>query len=132
MTGFALDYFILAFVSALGVLLLVTAYHRLRGVMMMDRTLSMVAGGLLVVGVFVWFFASAPRNVPDTGAGLDGNQQTVLFSIGSLAALVVVLVISSLRNRGMAGHTEARGVDALREETYLRLIVRRLRRRWNS
>ncbi len=132
MTGFALDYFILTFLTALGVLLLVTAYHRLTGLLLMGRTLSMAAGGLLVLGAFVWFFATAPRNVPDTGAGLDGNQQAVLFSIGSLAALVVVLVLSSLRNLSMNGHSEAQGVDALREETYLRLIVRRLRRPWNS
>lgn len=132
MTGFALDYFILVFLSALGVLLLVTAHYRLTGLLLMGRTLSKAAGGLLAVGAFIWFFVSAPRNVPDTGAGLDGNQQAVLFSIGSLAALVVVLALSSLRNRSMNGQSEAQGIDALRKETYLRLIARRLRRRWNS
>ena len=132
MTGFAFDYFILVFFSALGVLLLITAYHRLTGLLLMGRKSSIAAGGLLVLGAFVWFFATAPRNVPDTGAGLDGNQQAVLFSIGSLAALAVVLALSSLRNRSMKGQSEARGIDALREETYLRLIARKLRRHWNS
>ena len=132
MTGFAFDYFILVFLSALGVLLLVTAHYRLTGLLLMGRKSSMATGGLLVVGAFIWFFASAPRNVPDTGAGLDGNQQAILFSIGSLAALVVVLALSSLRNRSMNGQSEARGIDALKEETYLRLIARKLRRRWNS
>lgn len=132
MTGFAFDYFILVFLSALGVLLLITAHYRLTGLLLMGRKSSMATGGLLVIGAFIWFFASAPRNVPDTGAGLDGNQQAILFSIGSLAALVVVLALSSLRNRSMNRQSEARGIDALREETYLRLIARKLRRRWNS
>ena len=118
--------------AALGVLLLITAYHRLTGLLLMGRKSSIAAGGLLVVVAFVWFFASEPRNVPDTGAGLDGNQQAVLFSIGSLAALAVVLALSSLRNRSMKGQSEARGIDALREESYLRLIARKLRRHWNS
>lgn len=132
MTGFAFDYFILVFLSALGVLLLITAYQRLTGLLLMGRKSSIAAGGLLVVVAFVWFFATAPRNVPDTGAGLDGNQQAVLFSIGSLAALAVVLALSSLRNRSMKGQSEAQGIDALREESYLRLIARKLRRPWNS
>mgnify|MGYP001056822926 CR=1 FL=1 len=132
MTGFALDYFMLVFLSALGVLLLVTAYHRLTGLLLMGRKSSIATGGLLVVGAFVRFFASEPRSIPDTGAVLDGNQQAVLFSISLLAALVVVLALSSLRNQSMNGQSEARGIDALREETYLRLIARKLRRPWNS
>lgn len=132
MTGFAFDYFMLVFLSALGVLLLVTAYHRLTGLLLMGRKSSIAMGGLLLVGAFVWFFASEPRNIPDTGAGLDGNQQAVMFSIGSLAALAVVLALSSLRNRSMNGQSEAQGIDALREETYLRLIAKKLRRPWNS
>ena len=132
MTGFALDYFILVFLSALGVLLLVTAHYRLTGLLLLGRTLSIAAGGLLAAGAFIWFFVSEPRNVPDTGAGLDGNQQAVLFSMGAFAALLVVLALSSLRNRSMRGQSEEVGIHALREETYLRLIARKLRRRWNS
>jgi len=132
MTDFALDYLLFVFFSAFGVLLLVTAHNRLDGLLLVGRRLSLVAGALLVTGAFSWFFASDPRNVPDTGAGLDGNEQALLFVIGAGAALVLVLVLSSLRNwslvRGQGGH----GVEALRNGSYLRLILRGLRSLWNS
>ena len=132
MTDFALDYLLFVFLSALGVLLLVTAHSRLDGLLLVGRRLSFVAGALLVAGAFSWFFASDSRNMPDTGTGLDGNEQALLFVIGASAALVVVLVLSSLRNWSLAGGQEGRGVEALRNGSYLRLLFRGLRGLWNS
>ena len=132
MIDFALDYLLFVFLSALGALLLVTAYNRLNGLLLVDRRLSMLAGVLLVAGAFIWFFTSEPRNAPDTGAGLDGNEQAILFVAGAGAALVLVLVLSSLRNWSMVGSRDERGIEALRSAGYLRLLFRGLRAHWNS
>ena len=132
MTEFALDYLLFVFLSALGVLLVITAYSRLNGLLFASRRLSFLGGGVLVVGAFFWFFISKPRNVPDTSAGLDGNEQALLFVIGAGAALVLVLVLSSLRNWSMVGNSERQGMDALRDASYLRLLFGGLRGRWSS
>ena len=131
MTSFALDYLIFVFSSALGVLLMVTAYSRLNGLLLVGRRLSMLAGVLLMAGAFAWFFISKPRNLPDTGAGLDGNEQALLFVTGAGAALVLVLVLSSLRNWSMVGNPDQQGLETLRDASYLRLLFKELRGRWN-
>ena len=132
MTGFALDYLLFVFLSAFGILLMTTAYSRLNGLLLTSRRLSMLTGGLLLAGAFTWFFTSKPRNLPDTGAGLDGNEQALLFAIGSLAALVLVLTLSSLRNWRMVGEPDKHGIEALRDASYLRLLLRGLKSRWTS
>ncbi len=132
MNQFTFDYLLFVFLASLGTLLLVTAYNRLNGLLLVGRRLSFTAGGLLVVVSFIWFFSSAPRNIPDTGAGLDGNEQAILFSLGAGAALVLILLLSSLRNLSMDGDPESRGIEALRHGTYLHLLLRGLRSRWIS
>ena len=132
MADFALDYLGFVFLSAVGVLLVVAAYNRLDGLLFVGRRLSLLAGGLLIVGAFAWFFTSKARNVPDTGAGLDGNEQALLFIAGAGAALVLVLLLSSLRNWSMVGNPEKRGLEALRHSSYLRILFRELWSRWNS
>ena len=131
MTDFALDYLIFVFLSALGVLLMVTGYGRLNGLLLVGRRLSMLAGVLLVAGAFAWFFISKPRNLPDTGAGLDGNEQALLFVTGAGAALVLFLALSSLRNWSMVGDPGQQGIEALRNASYLRLLFKGLRSRWD-
>lgn len=125
MPEFALDYFVLVFLSALGVLLFVTAYYRLHGLMLFPRFVSLALGALLVSGAVIWFFASEYRNVPDTAAGLNGNEQTLLFAGGAVLAIIFLLLVSSLRNRSMKGKPNASGLDMLRRSNYWRLILRR-------
>ena len=126
------DYLLLSFLSSFGVLLFVTARNRLRGLYVMGRRLAQVIGLLLAAGAFLWFFASKPRNVPDTLAGLNGNQQTLLFAIGVAAALALLLLISSLRNWPMASARPQHGMDALRDNSYLRLLSAEVTFRWHS
>lgn len=130
MTDFAWDYLLFVSFSALGVLLTVTAYSRLNGVLLFGRRLSMLIGALLILGAFAWFFLSAPRNQPDTGVGLNGNEQALLFSAGAGAALVLVLALSSLRNWSMVGSSHHLGMEALRHSSYLRTLLRGLRLHW--
>ncbi len=132
MPEFALDYFVLVFLSALGVLLFVTAYYRFYGLMLFSRRVSMALGAALISGALIWFFTSEYRNVPDTAAGLDGNEQTLLFAFGAALAIAFLLLVSSLRNRSMKGKPDASGLDVLRHSSYWRLITEALRQRWDS
>ncbi len=131
LSDFGRDYFLLVFVASLGVLQLTAAYSRLYGLLLFNRALSSLLGLAAVVLAFTWFFASEPRNIPDTSSGLDGNQQALLFSAGVLAALVTTLVVSSLRHWSMAGGDEDdRGLDALRRASYLRVLMKGLDGHW--
>ena len=131
LTDFGPDYFLLVFVASLGVFQIVAAYSRLYGLLLFNRILSSLLGLAAAVLAFTWFFASEPRNIPDTSSGLDGNQQALLFSAGALAALVTTLVVSSLRHWSMAGGDEDdRGLDALRHTNYLRILMKGLDRHW--
>lgn len=131
MSDFALDYLAFVFASAAGVIMVATAHAGLDGLLIAGRRLSYLAGLALVAGSAWWFFASEARNVPDTGAGLDGNEQAVLFILGAGAALALMLIVSSLRNWSMeadADASRAHGLDALRHGGYLRTLYRSVRR----
>ena len=132
MSEFALDYFVLVFLSALGVLLFGTAYYRFYGLMLFSRLISLVLGALLISGAVTWFFASEYRNAPDTAAGLDGNEQTLLFAGGAVSAMIFLLLVSSLRNWSMKSKGDVDGLDMLRHSNYWRLITKALGQRWNS
>jgi hypothetical protein len=131
LTDFGWDYFLFVFAASLGVLQLTAAYSRLYGLLLFNRALSSLLGLVAVVLAFTWFFASEPRNIPDTSSGLDGNQQAILFFAGALAALVTTLVASSLRHWSMAGGGEHdRGLEALRRASYLRVLLKGLDGHW--
>jgi hypothetical protein len=129
MSEFALDYLAFVFTSAVGVIMAATARAGLKGLLVTERRLSYVTGLILIVGAAWWFFASQPRNVPDIGPGLDGNEQAVLFVLGTGAALALILIVSSLRNWSMHSEaSEGSGLDALRSGGYLRTLYGSLRR----
>ena len=125
---FVLDYCLLVFLSALGVVQIAAAANGLVGLLFIrHRTASLLLGAVLVVGAFLWFFLSEPRNIPDTADGLDGNQTAGLFAVAAGAAVMLTLLASSLRNRRLSrqGPLPA-GLDALRETTYLRALAHAL------
>ena len=83
--SFAADYVLFIFLASLGVVQLAALKNRLKGLYFIRiPLLNFVAALALVVGSFVWFFVSEPRNLPDTGGGLDGNQQA-MFSAAAAA-----------------------------------------------
>lgn len=131
------EYFLFVFVAALGVLQVAAAYSRLDGLLLLRRrAVAGLVGLALAVGAFLWFFASGPRNVPDTQGGLDGNAQAGLFAAAAGAALAVTLVVSSLLNsRRAGGAVQGLGLDALRNTTYARALLegaRACRRMWRQ
>lgn len=134
MTGsFMLDYLLFTFLSALGLFQMVAVCSTFRGLLFIrSRPLSLLLGFLVTTVAFLWFFLSEPRNLPDTHGGLDGNETAGLFTLGAGTALVLTLILSSLRNRSMRknGQEYQEGLEALRETTYLAAIQDVLRNLW--
>ena len=127
--SFILDYFLLVFVASCGLYQMAAACNALRGLMLFrSKGLTFILGLTLWVGAFVWFFLSEPRNMPDTGAGLTGNEQFGYFFAGGGAGLAVTLVVTSLRNWRLGKETAAcpAGLGALREVGYARALYRSL------
>ncbi|MSQ12713.1 MAG: hypothetical protein EXR47_00935 [Dehalococcoidia bacterium] len=123
-SGIGEDYFLLCFLSSMGVLQIAAAYGRLHGLLLLRaRVPSAALGLLLVLAGFFWFFLPGPRLVSDTDGGLDGNQQSLYFALSAGAALAVTLLLSSLVNRRrFSGRGVGSGLDALRQATYLQAV----------
>ena len=132
MAEFTFDYLVLTTSSSFGVLLFATGRRHLRGLLLFNPGFSQVVGWVIVVAAFVWFFTSTYRNVPDTGAGLDGNQQAFLFSAGAILALILLLLLSLARNWRMRTQEPSHSIDDLYHSNYLKLIERDLEDRWKS
>ena len=134
MTGsFILDYYLLVFLASLGLFQMAAAHRGLVGMSFFRRRpLSFLAGLVLLAGALAWFFLSEPRNVSDSGHGLNGNEQFAYFFAGSGSSLAFTLAGASLRHwaLGASRQAPAPGLDALREATYfhaMRLTWVRLR-----
>ena len=98
MTGsFVLDYILLTCLLSCGVFQAAAACGGFRGLQFFEsRTFSIIFGLTVFTGAFVWFFLSQSRNVPDTGLGLNGNEQFGYFFAGSGLGLALTLAVSSL------------------------------------
>ena len=125
LTSFGLDYFFLCLAASFGVLQFAAAYSRIYGLLVFNRSFSAFLGLAVITLVFTWFFATESRNIPDTGEGLDGNQQAILFSTAAATSLVITLFVTSLRHWSMI-HTGPfqNGIDALRSTTYFKALMK--------
>ena len=84
MSAFEIEYVLWVFFSTLGVVQYAAVRSELWGIVVFRRwpVATQRFSVLLIVASFVWFFVSAERNVPDTGAGLDGVVQARWFALG--------------------------------------------------
>lgn len=127
--SFVLDYYLLVSAASCGLYQMAAACNRLRGLMLFEsKRLTFIFGLVLWVGAFAWFFLSEPRNMPDTGAGLTGNEQFGYFFAGGGTGLAVTLAATSLRNwrLGKDMETLPTGLDALRDAGYARALFQGL------
>jgi hypothetical protein len=134
MSGLTLEYSVLVFVAACGVLQGVAAHSNLKGLLFFERRIIAYAFSALAIGgVFGWFFLSENRNVP----GIEGSQQFFAFNRALFLALVFTFVISSALRRRLGNssrpsnpHSEDSqpGMGALRQMTYFQAISRGLGR----
>ena len=125
LTSFGLDYFFLCLAASFGALQFAAAYSRLYGLLVFNRSFSAFLGLAVMILAFTWFFATEPRNIPDTGEGLDGNQQAILFSTAAATSLVITLFGTSLRHCSMSHEgSSPNGMDALRSTTYFKALMK--------
>ena len=127
------DFFLMNFVGALGILQMVAAYSSLRGMMFFpNRAVSAVVGFLALAGVFLWFFISKPRNLPDTAGGLSGSADAWIFCVSCISAILFTLLATSFLNRKTAREATSypSGLDALKKTTFLKAFAGALRELW--
>lgn len=125
----SLEYSLLVFVAGVGVLQAMAAHNNLRGLLFFQRRLyAYVLAALTIIPCLFLFFTWNYRN--ETGV-IEGAQQAGLFALSLTIAIIATLVISSMLNRSRLPDCCAyhEGLDALREETFFRLIRRRFGRR---
>ena len=130
MSQFTLEYLIFVFLSSVGTLQLVFSLNGIKGMMFVRNLpkLTTAISVLLIGTVFFWFFTSSPRNIPDTSFGLDANDQATWFSVCALGALLFTALVTSVVNHGwgISPQCSSRGLDVLKETTFLKAISNRL------
>ena len=126
MFTFATDYFLLVFVSALGVIQIGASFGGLSGLLLLQAPKAARAlGAVFAIAPFVWFFATGERNIGDHQGGLDAPTQALFFFLGTLAAGGVTFVVSSAANWRMDSGAPAPedGMDALRNASWARALA---------
>ncbi|MBD48016.1 MAG: hypothetical protein CL891_02855 [Dehalococcoidia bacterium] len=130
---FYLDYFLFVFVAATGFLQLGVTRGRLRGLYFIgSRVFNFALGMFLSCIGFIGFFYSDFRNVSDTTAGLDGNQQSIIFVTATFSSLLFSLCLSSFLNRKLPESNESGyGLQILAHKTFFSAIKCTSRALWN-
>jgi hypothetical protein len=135
MFTFATDYTIFVFFATVGVVQVAASLGSLNGLLFIrNPRAAQVAGAVLILGSFIWFFSTGSRNVNDFEGGLDANTQALFFFLGGFAAVGFTLLASSLINRRMNGLEPEphAGLDSLRHTTYLRAVTHSLALLWRQ
>ena len=97
----AINYFLLAFVTIVGVLQFVAARHRLIGLTLVGSARrrrfayrGYLLAAVLIVAAFVWFFVDTWEEV--FIPGLAGSELAFLFGMAGICALAFTLLVSSI------------------------------------
>jgi hypothetical protein len=114
LSEFLIDYLLWVFVSTLCVVQFVAARSRLRGILFARRwpRATMAASVLIGLATVVWYFASAERNQPDTGVGLDANIQAFWFAVSAAVAAIATLASTSAINHVWGQNHKNHGWDS--------------------
>ncbi len=129
MFSFAVDYYLMVVIAAIGILQLAASVGRLKALLFFKSSLwSRTFGiGLAIAGP-VLFFATAERNINDYEGGLDGNFQGLYFILGTITALALTFAATSLVNRSMAHPTQIEnGIESLKRTNFIRALANNIR-----
>lgn len=138
MFTFAIDYFLLVFVSGICTIQIACTFGGLAGLMFMRSVAATrLLGASIIVAAFIWFFSVAERDVNDYAGGLDSNEQGLLFLLAILAGVASTLLLSSIVNLHMRSQ-EARpwtGFGALTMSNYFSAVkanIKHWRKNWRT
>jgi hypothetical protein len=122
----SLKYGLLVFGAVLGVIQAAAEYNNLRGLLFFKNRLYTCIFATIAIGVPLGLFFR--WNYLFTTGIIAGTQQTGLFVLSVLAAVILTLIISSLINIRYYPQCTAQlsGLEALRERTFFRAIWERL------
>ena len=138
MFTFATDYYLCVLVATIGVLQIALSIGGIHGLLVFKSPLvARTVGLVLAVSAFVWFFGSGERNLNDYQGGLDANTQALFVFFGAFTGVIVTFAVASVVNFRMAGPDAGpgAGLDAVRETSYARALVRSLsywRKNWRT
>jgi hypothetical protein len=130
MSNIVSGYFLLVFLSSIGVLQIAAACAKLEGLFFFKRAFAgYIFGTLFIGGAFSWFFTIHNHNMPTV---VQGWQQFGLFLAGIATAFLLTAAISSLIKLRAFSNREADegegGVEELKRCTYFRALAQSWRR----
>ncbi len=103
----ALGYLLFAFLSALGMLQIVAARYRLKGLAIVDHPthpwLGYVLGMVLIAASTAWYFTSQWTLILTPGPA--GSELALMFGLAAASAVLVALGIAAFRQRAPRGVT---------------------------
>ena len=125
MFTFAIDYFLLVFVSGICTIQISCTFGGLTGLLLIKSVAATrLLGGSIIIAAFIWFFSIAERNINDYEGGLDSNVQGLLFFLAILACGAITFLSSSIVNIRMRerGPQPGTGLGALAESNYFSAV----------
>ena len=129
---FSHEYLLLVFIMCSGVVQVAAAYGDLRRLQFLsNRAFSLILGMSLMVSSLLWFFWEGGRNFPDTGEGIAGTTQFVLFILGGFLALMITFLFTSMMNFSkQIPMNTFDGLASLRETTFIQALVNNIGTLW--
>ena len=130
----ALDYFILVFISSLGVYQIAAIHTKLDGLCFFRHpVVQYIFGILAIIGAFGWFFTSKDRNIHTT---VEGSQQLGLFLASIVASYLFTAILASIMQARVSskggspreGKQYDMGIETLKKTTLFGGIMSSLRR----
>jgi hypothetical protein len=130
----ALDYFILVFISSLGVYQIAAIPAKLDGLCFFrNRVVQYIFGILAIIGAFLWFFTSKDRNVHTV---VEGSQQLGLFLASIIASYICTAILASIMQVKVSskggspreGKQYDMGIETLKKTTLLGGIMSSLKK----
>ncbi len=132
-------YFLMAFLSSIGVLQIAVTHAGINGLSFFKRPLvNYIFGALAIVGGFSFFYSTGNRSaepliqINDGVKWFFGERETlVAFMTGAFLGLIFTLLVSSLCKRAIGisqPEVPPQGIDALKEMTWLQAISSRFKK----
>ena len=129
MFSFAVDYYLMVVIAALGVLQIAASAAGLNALLLFKPAVTARLFGiaLAIIGPTL-FFATGERNINDYEGGLDGNFQGMYFILGTITALVLTVTATSVVNRSMDHPTQIEnGLESLKRTNYVSALANNIR-----